>query len=466
MLGSVRTYMGHHNMLSPGDRVIVSVSGGPDSVALLHILHHTGPELGVSLHVFHLDHGLRGEASAEDALYVRELADRLGLPSTIVGLGPEVIKRLRGSVQATARAIRQAEIRKIALRIGANKVAVGHNLEDQAETVLMRLLRGTGLRGLSGIYPTRAISGLTYIRPLLETPRKEIERYCHEHELSPRIDASNSKSDYARNRIRLELLPELARKYNPAITVQLSQLAAVLREEDQLLDSLTDAAWARCVAPGEGGEGVALVGHVLLSEPLALARRVVRRAIREVAGPEADLGLSAVSQVLEAAGRQQGTHRLTLPGGVRVHVEYGICRFSLEAPLSPIETEPTEWPVATEGVTEIPELGLRVESAPGPEAQGPFEVALDAEKLPGPLAIRFRRPGDRMWLTGMDGSKKLQDILVDAKVPRRLRDRLPLLVSGDDVVWVIGHRLDRRFLAGKGTNRPLLVRVFTERSVP
>lgn len=454
MLDTVRNYMVRHRMLSDGDLVIVSVSGGPDSVTLLHILHQLAPESAARLHVFHLDHGLRGETSAEEALYVRQLADRLGLPSTIVGLGPDVIRRLRGSVQATAREVRQAEVKALAHRIGASKVAVGHNRDDQAETVLMRLLRGAGTRGLAGIHPVRELQGLTYIRPLLDSPRSHIEAYCRQYELFPRQDESNLKPAYLRNRIRLELLPELARTYNPTVVAQLAQLADLVGTEDRFLETLVDAAWTRCRAPGEG---VSLLGSVLLAEPLALARRVVRRAAREVTGQELDVGLAVVNQVLEAAARSHGTHTLTLPGGLLVRVEYGVCHFLRETPALEWPAQ-GEWPVALAGSTEIPELNLLIEAAVEGVPQGPFEAVFDADRLPGPLSVRFRRPGDRVWLVGMEGSKKLQDILVDAKVPQRVRDAIPLLVSGEEVIWMIGQRLDRRYLAWEDTAHKVFLR--------
>jgi tRNA(Ile)-lysidine synthase len=455
MLERVRRYIEQHGMLRPGDRVIVAVSGGPDSTALLHVLYRLAPDFQVSLHVFHLDHGVRGVESAEDAVYVRRLADRLGIPSTVVTLGPDVLKRMGGSFQANARAVRYAELEALARRLNATRVALGHNRDDQAETVLMRLLRGAGRQGLSGIPPMRTAGGITYIRPLLEIPRREIESYCAEHELQPRLDASNLKAEYLRNRIRLELLPMLAREYNPAISANLAQTASVLREEEHFLDGLAHEALERCRAQGEG---VALCSDRLLQEPLALARRVVRLAARMAAGGEYDLGLEAVTRVLEAARCREGSHRLHLPGGVEVQVEYGICRFTLGERGAAVPRG--EWPVALSGETAIPELGLRLKAhVGGAVPPGPGLAVFDLDRLPGPLSVRFRRPGDRLWPVGMDGSKKLQDIMVDAKVPQRLRDRIPILVSGEEVLWAIGLRLDRRFLADGATRQALVLEV-------
>lgn len=451
MLERVRAYMVRHGMVTAGQGVLVAVSGGPDSVALLDLLHRLSASLGVWLHVFHMDHGLRGDASRADAEYVEQLAEQLSLPCTVVSLARGELKEQPGSLQANARAVRYEAMDRVARQVGAAVLALGHNRDDQAETVLMRMLRGSGTKGLAGIAPVRRTSGLTYVRPLLDTARVEIEEYCHTRELFPRQDASNEAPAYLRNQIRLELLPHLATVYNPAVKENLAQIATVLRAEDDCLEELTNRAITRCRAPGEG---VVLHGSVLLTEPLALARRVVRRAAREVMGTAFDLGLDAVTQVLDAAANSHGSRTFNLSGGLTVTVEYGVCRFMQALPEAELQGV---WPVVPGGVTVIPELHLVVEEGSGGPVQGPFEAAFDADRLKGPLAVRLRRPGDRFWPAGMEGSKKLQDLLVDAKVPRSARGRIPLLVCGDDIVWVIGHRLDRRFLADRHTQN---VRVF------
>ncbi|HYF93230.1 MAG TPA: tRNA lysidine(34) synthetase TilS [Symbiobacteriaceae bacterium] len=441
MLEQVRTTIARCGMVSPGDKVIVAVSGGPDSTALLHVLRTLAPDLGISLHVFHMDHGLRGANSAADAACVKALADKLSLPCTVVTLPSGQLKQQGGSLQANARQARYNALATLAAEIGASRVAYGHNRDDQAETVLMRFLRGAGARGLAGMPAIRRDGALTHIRPLLGVARREIEEYCRERELFPRVDESNMTPAYLRNRLRLELLPHLAATYNPAIAENLAQLASVMREEDEFLDTLATEAFERCRGKGEG---IALGGRVLLCEPLAVRRRVVRLAARLAAGPDYDLGLGPVTRVLDAAARTDGTTRVDLPGGLEVLVEYGTCRF---LPAEDAAVPEMEWPVAVTGSTIVPELGVELTALPGGVPRGPLEAAFQLNLLPGPLTLRRRRPGDRIWPTGMPGSKKVQDLLVDAKVPKRLRDRVPILVSGDEVIWVVGHRLDRRFLA-------------------
>lgn len=449
----VLQYMRVHQMTSPGETVILAVSGGPDSVVLLSLLHDLAPTLKINLHIFHMDHGLRGDESAEDARYVRRLAERFGIPASFVGLGPDFLRLQGGSLQAAARSARHRELANLAQRLGTNKVALGHHRDDQAETVLMRFVRGTGPGGLSGIHPVRTVNGLSLIRPLLCLTRADIEQFCADAELLPRLDPSNLKPAYVRNRIRLELVPYLQRQYNPGLPQSLAQLAEIVREEDLYLDNLATQALDRCRIPGGT---LTLDGAVLTRESLAIARRVVRQASKDVAG--IDLHLDAVDAILEAARSREGTVNVQLPGTLWVSVEYGRCRFYLEEPMARHDQE-AEWPVSLSGATHIPELGLSISIEASRPPVGPYESVLDLDRIPGPLAIRLRRPGDRIWPQGMDGSKKLQDILVDAKVPRRQRDQVPLLVAGDEILWVIGYRLDRRFMADALTKNRLFLRV-------
>lgn len=468
LLDRVREYVVRHGMLEPGDRVIVAVSGGPDSLALTHVLYRLAPAWRLSLHLFHLDHGLRGEASRADAAFVADLARELSLPLTTVTLRPGELEAMRGSLEDNARRRRYAEMARLAAAIGAQRAATGHNRNDQAETVLMRLLRGSGSTGLAGIPPVRREGGLTIIRPLLGASRQEILAYCRAHGLTPRMDATNLQGDFERNRIRLEILPALTERFGDAVVDNLAQTADLLREEDRLLAELTREACARCgwreTGEATGEPVVELDGTRLVQEPLALARRIVRMAVQRVSGSAYGPGLSAVTRALELAGRTEGSHWLDLPQGVRLSVAYGRCRFARSHPQLGPGAEALEqvWPVAVPGETAIPALGVTVAVDLAPPSAMPArlpddETWLDRDRLPGPLAVRTRRPGDRLWPTGMQGSKKLQDILVDAKVPRDERDGLPLLVAGDTVVWVPGVIRDRRFRPDAGTRLALRV---------
>lgn len=445
MLEQVRATLGRFAMTAPGDRVLVAVSGGPDSLALLHCLHLLAPELRIALHVYHLDHGLRGEQSADDSRFVVAEAARLGLPCTAerVDVAAEVA-RTGETVQAAARRVRYARLEAVADAVGASRIATGHNRGDQAETVLMRLLRGSGLRGLAGIPPVR---GGRFIRPLLGVSRADIEDFLCERSLVPRRDPSNDKAVYTRNRIRLELVPLLETQYNPQLVPVLAATAERLRQDADYLEQATHEVWTGLGA--SDGLGCA----ALLAQHPAIAVRLVRRLAAPLLPADQELSSGAVERAL-AAARRGGTGEFDLEHGLVAAVAYGRLRIWSRAAAAPVALAPVPVP----GEVDVPELGVRVRTvllAAG-QAQPPAfpdevgRACFETDGLPGPLAVRTRRPGDRIWPVGMTGSQKLQDLFTDRKVPRHRRDRVPLLVCGDAVLWVVGYRLDRRFILPPG----------------
>lgn len=441
--------------------LVVAVSGGPDSITLLHLLTDWVRTNGRLLHVFHMEHGLRGEESAEDARFVLDQAEALGWPATLVGLAPGELERMGGSTQEAARTRRYAELIRLAQRIGASGIATGHNQDDQAETVLMRFLRGAGAHGLAGIAPIAIREGIPVLRPLLETPRSEIEAYCRTAGLSFRIDSSNLHTDYLRNRLRQELLPHLAETYNPAIRRTLSQMATIFREEDRWLDELAGA-HLRAVRLPAPASAVELPVESLQAAPVPLQRRIIRLAVQELSGTGEGCSLASVERVLDLLERSVGGGQVPLGPRLWAIREYDRLRIAREENLG--ESGGGEWPLGLVGAQSIPELDLVVEvgRGDGPDrslASGERVAVFDAALLPGPISVRTRRPGDRLYPVGMEGSKKLQDILVDAKVPRRLRDRLPLIAAGDELLWLPPDRLDRRFLASDTTIEKLWISI-------
>lgn len=445
----------------PAGPVVVAVSGGPDSVTLLHTLSAWARTNERPLHVFHMDHGLRGEESATDARFVRALAERLQWPATVVGLAPGELERMGGSTQEAARTRRYAELVRLARRVCAVAIATGHNQDDQAETVLMRFLRGAGAHGLAGIPPVTYRESIPVVRPLLTVSRAEIEAYCQQEQLAFRVDSSNLHTDYLRNRLRQELLPYLASHYNPAIRHTLSQMATVLREEDSWLDGLAADRLAGARLPSAPNL-VELSVPLLNGQPHPLLRRVIRLAVQELQGAGEGCSLASVERVLQLIIRPASAGQVPLGPRLWATREYDRLRFVREEELG--EWGGGEWPLALDGEQAIPELNLVVACGRG---NGPDRDLLDGERvavfdaalLPGPLLVRTRRPGDRLYPVGMAGSKKLQDILVDAKVPRRLRDRLPVLASGEELLWLVPDRLDRRFLAGDRSGEKLWISV-------
>lgn len=472
----VKETIARYRMLSRGDKVVVGVSGGPDSLALTHLLWRVQKEYGMALHLAHLNHMFRGAESEADSRFVASFAARLGLPCTVEEVDvPAYIAAHGLSAEAGAREVRYAFFERVAAAVGAEKIALGHHADDQVETVLLRILRGTGMRGLGGMAPVR--DG-RYIRPLIGVRRAEIEAYCREHDLQPRLDSTNLSPAYLRNRIRRELLPFLRARYNPAVDASLLQIAEIVRAEDDYmagearkqLDRLRrDPDVLRSIRNGQA-QGVALVIDIagLADQPVALQRRIIRQAFDEGRrGREAGLELVHVEAVRRLALEGRTGEMATLPGGMVAAREYGYLYLGARRgfpeaaergkTLSP-EAVGGAWPIRIPGRTEIPGLGLVVEAlvapAPGDGALPPFGegidrewVAVDRQKVGDQVWVRYRRPGERFWPLGAAGARKLKDFFIDAKVPRQVRDRVPIIAAGpgaEQIVWVTGLRIDER----------------------
>ena len=398
---AVRASCRRRALLSEGDRALVALSGGPDSTALLAALSALRDAGGLAgLFALHVDHGLR-PGSAEDARAAAETCRRLEVPfaSVRVTVGP-------GNVQAQARAERYRALREEAQRVGATRIATGHTRTDQAETVLFRLLRGAGTRGLSGIPPRRGM----VVRPLIDRSRSEVLRYLQDLGLSFSEDPSNASPRYARNRIRQELSPVLSR-LAPAAERSLSRAADLLRADERALSAL-----AKACAPGEGVERARL-----LAEPEAVRRRVVRVLWRRAAAAGSELSADHVEEVLRSLPRQ-GPWRISLPGGVEARGRYG--RLEVGPPLA--ERSPAHSP---SGIS-LPGPGRY----PLPGRPGALSVAAREPALvPWPLDLRTRRPGDRFHPEG-GGGKKLKAWLIDRKMPRERRDSVLVVASGSTVL--------------------------------
>ena len=414
-----------------GGTVLVALSGGVDSVVLLHLLHEFRATLGLTLHAAHLNHKLRPEADADQA-FCEALCARLGVPLTTRGERPDAPGE---SPQAAARTLRYRFLDQVAQAVGADVIATAHHRDDVAETLVMRLVTGAGTTGLSAMAPRRG----NRVRPLLWAAKNDLIAHAAHHGLGHVEDASNAEPRYLRNRIRQRVMPELA-ALNPAIGATLAREAALLGDVETYLSAQ--------VAPHIGTlihrDGVHLVIDRLgvARLPAALAQRVVHGALVQAltVPPGAAHVLAVVDLATGPAGR-----RVTLPGGVVAVAEYRHLR--LGAPAQTPHADPI--PLNLPGVTDLPWAGMRLQAAVAPAREAPVSegwLHLDSARAEAELIVRGRRPGDRFAPEGMGGhSKKLKDYLIDCKVPRGERDRVALLTCGDDICWVVGMRADHRF---------------------
>jgi tRNA(Ile)-lysidine synthase len=431
----VLVYARRERLFRPGDRVLVAVSGGPDSVALLHLLLRLRPELGLDLGVAHYDHGLRGEDSRGDAEFVADLAQRLGLPCH-PGRGEvkRAAERDKVSLQMAARKLRLQFLRETRHHHAYTKIALGHTADDQVELFWLRLLRGAGLEGLKGMWPATP-EGL--VRPLLAVGKAVLLTWLEQEALPYRLDVSNLSRTYLRNRVRLDLLPHLSQLYNPRLAQTIWRTQALLQEDERLLARDTAAVWDR-VAHSLAADCFALELDRFLSLEPALQSRVLRLGVARI-GAEVSLTAPQVGALL-ALARSERSGGLISPGaGVQVARAGAVLHIMKALPEPPRQATPLP---AGPGEVESPD-GWRWQMSRRPHRPGapwpPPEVAwLDPERVAPPLEARAWRPGDRFWPQGAPGPKKLQDFWVNAKVPHWLRPHLPLVADSGQIVWVAG----------------------------
>lgn len=416
-------------MLRPGDTVLVAVSGGPDSVAMLHALHARWEELGITLHVAHLNHCIRCEASDMDEEFVRVLAHQWGIPATIERVDvPALRKKLRVGEEEAARHARHEFLRRVAGELGASKIALAHTADDRAESVLMNVIRGAGIDGLGSIRPVWG----DIVRPLIDTWRSEIEDYIRENQLAFRVDETNWNTTYTRNRIRRELIPLLERDYNQRAKEALVRLAEIAESAASLIHGTASDALNRITHRGAIEAG-------LLSElPEALRYQIVRSQIERLKGDLRDVEFEQVERVVEAL-KSGEDFTITLPSGVIYAVRRG-GEFRVTRTQELPEVQPFDIELAAPGRTLIPQIALAIEAEivedPEPAPTPPYTVIIPEEAIHGPLRARSLRPGDRIVPFGMRHSKKLQDVFVDKKVPRARRALAIAVTDDESILWV------------------------------
>jgi tRNA(Ile)-lysidine synthase len=431
------------------EHLLVAVSGGPDSTALLAALAELAPGRGLGLTVAHVDHGLRGAEGAAEADRVAALAARLGVPfvrrAAAVPAGPDLEARARGA--------RYQALVGLADEVGAQRIVTGHTQDDQVETLLLRLLRGAGRRGLGGMRPVRG----RLLRPLLAATRADVRRFLAERGLDFAVDRTNADLRHARNRVRRLLVPLLRAEFNPRLGPALAALAERLRDEDDFLATAA-AARARELVVGDH------LRTAVVAEAPALARRIVRSWLER--GARRGVGAGHVARVLAlAAGRERGA--IAIPGPARVVREGDVLvRRPGRAPAPSafaFEIGPGRTVVHPAGGWRVAVSPPRARRAGETRPTGAARALFDADQLPGGLVLRSPARGDRVRLLA-GGTRKLQDVLVDAKVPRETRALLPVLAAGPEILWVPG--LARGAGAPVGPTTTRVVEAVFERDPP
>jgi tRNA(Ile)-lysidine synthase len=456
----VLQFVVEHRLLPPGQCLVVAVSGGADSVCLLHVLLSLKERLGITLHLAHLNHQLRGAESDADGAYVAELAHRLGVPATIERRDVKAYQdRRRLSQEEAAREVRYDYLAEVARSLGAGCVATGHTRDDHIETILMHLIRGTGPRGLSGLRPksewrSGALS-VTVVRPLIGLGREETAEYCARHRLAPRLDTSNLSLSPLRNRIRQQLLP-LLRSYNPAVDEALQRTARLAADDSAFMGEEAARRWDEVVR--KQGDMIILDREGFGRLPLALKRHLIRAVIESLVDSVRDIEMRHIDGILAALVKPAG-RQLDLPSGLTFAIEYD--RFLIgrdTTALCPFPALDADMPLKVPGETLLPGWRVRA-NVISPNAvtsdAGGFRALLDLDGSGAGLVVRRRRPGDRFQPLGMSQLKKLNAFMIDARIPRHWRPRVPIVSSSAGILWVVGWRIDERMKVTAATRRVL-----------
>lgn len=455
MIEKVKNYIRQYDLIGPGDTVLAAVSGGPDSMALLHMLLHLQPEMNLRLAAAHLNHGLRPEADEEEA-FVKNFCSQAGIECYCrrVKVG-EIAARDKKSLEEAGRDSRYEFFRQLSIELNGASIATAHHQDDRAEGVLLNLVRGTGIKGLRSIMHTNG----PIIRPLLALTRDEIMSYLRENDIFYCTDKSNYDPIYLRNRIRLGLLPYLQSEFNPAIVKGLNQLADLAAEENDWMERHCDKCWSYMAS--ESGEGVILRVHHLNGVHLAMQRRLIMRALAHFDG-EAAWTMDDVAYVQTMLNQTGSSKAIQLKKGVEVKKVYDELYFSRGQVKSALFC----YKVPVPGRIDIVETGQSLDfSVEDYQACQPGlnEIVMDYDKVNvEKLVIRSRSPGEYFYPAGMTGKKKLKEFFIDIKLPQDQRDSVPILADRDGTVYaVIGYRLARPVMVGPDTQKVLVVKSLT-----
>jgi tRNA(Ile)-lysidine synthase len=462
----VRNFINKYNMVVDHDKIIVGVSGGADSVCLLFVLKNLIKEKNFSFEVVHVNHGLRGEAANRDEKFVVDCCDKLGVLCHIYRPSiKEYAIAEKLSIEEAGRVLRRQIFEEAMKETKSNKVALAHHQRDNAETLLMNLVRGSGIRGVSGIKPVNE----HYLRPLLCLTRDEIEGFLKEKGITFCTDETNENNDFTRNRIRNIILPNLE-IVNPKAVIHMNETMNHLREIEEFVDEKVEEVYAKVVQVTESS-GYSIKEECFNNEPVMIQKAVLKRAIENLSGKKKNISRIHIEQTLELFNKQVGK-RVSLPYGligVREDARVLIVQSNSDGNYgsnSPLK-EKREVAVETPGITEVVRHNIRIESRwiigeekdfyqPKPSD---YTKAIDYDIIKDGLFLRTRESGDWITVDKKGSSQKLKSYFINEKIPRHMRDSIPILVDGKEVVWVVGYRMNMKYQINSDTKRILEIKV-------
>lgn len=458
MINKVLEVITKYNIIENGDKIVVGVSGGPDSVCLLHILYKLRESMDLGLVAVHVNHMLRGDESLEDEAFVENFCGRLNveLVSRRIDI-KKLAKERKLSLEETGRIERYRLFKKVAESTGAKKIAVAHNKNDQAETVLMNIIRGTGLDGLKGMDYIRG----RIIRPLLGIERAEIEDYCRIHSLNPRIDSSNLEDIYTRNRIRLDLIPYIDKLFNADIVNSITKMSDLIRDDNSFIEKKIDEICDKAEIKSNDRE-VILSFPALKECHIAAQRRIIRNSIKKVKGDIKGIATVHIDSIIDLIENGTTGSILHLPHDVRAEKSYGILKIYLQE----FEKEDIYFnkKVDIPGITVIDEINGKIEASLIEVSSDAFNMKdftriseksqiqfFDYDRLREGIYLRNRRNGDVFKPLNSSGTKKLKEFFIDNKIPRETRNQIPLISKDKEIVWIIGYKISDKFKVTENT---------------
>lgn len=455
LIDSVLQTIRENSMIKENDKIIVAVSGGPDSMCLLHILYTLKESLKISLAAAHVNHCLRGQDADEDENYVKNFCKALNIDFYSIRVDVKSLSSERNiSSEMAGRAVRYEFFERLKGEINADKIALAHNANDQAETLLMRIMRGTGSEGLIGIKPVR---DKLYIRPLINNTRIEIENYCKNNRINARIDKTNLENIYSRNKVRLELIPYIKKNFNEDIISVLNRLSSTMRTDNEYLDNISKK---KCEQYCEKNEEKVIIKKEAFLEHEAILTRVLRKAIGELLGSTYNIERKHVFDIIKLQKHNSGV-LINLPNNINVYNNYGNIIIYFNNKEQNKDNGEYELTIGKQNVICNKNIKITINLIDKNThinlKKNDCIRYFDYDKINGKIILRYRKAGDRFTNIGMSGSKKLKDIFIDMKIDKSKRDFIPLICFGSEISWIVGYKVSDKFKVSENTKRVLQI---------
>lgn len=445
-----------YDMLKPEDSIVVGLSGGPDSICLLHVLLGLRQAWGLKIYAAHLNHQFRGKDADEDALFVKEICREWDVEAFIQVFNVPAYAKEKGlSSEEAGREIRYRLFKEVADEVGSNKIAVAHNMNDNAETVLMNMFRGSGIEGLKGIEASRG----EIIRPLINVRRDEIEAYCEEKALNPRIDKTNLEPIYGRNKIRLELIPYIENNFNANIMSTLHRLSDIVTLENDFLNKEAKNIFLEIAIIG--ANGIEYNINKLRNIHPSLMRRVIRIGIEKLTGSLRGIEYKNIEGVVDLLDKSTGA-AVILPDNIKAYISYDklILKFDTK-----IENDKYYLKLENDqdNIAALPGFIVRLQTMDVSQIvdvkKDKHIVYIDKAKIKQELVLRNRLDGDIFSPIGLKGTKKLKEYFIDEKIPKEERDNIFLIADGREIVWVLGKRLSDKYKITGSTKEAIMINI-------